>query len=226
MKRKRRMNDLLDRQPLASSIVPDKPAYNPNLQSRGTHEGKSDENSTKYVNIDGRAIFCLHDIGCEWWQGHFLRKRNDETCSSSHENTCHSLGLLCTLREMDDCMVCSDGGYRELDTKIIRFHKMKSLSVPCMSTGGDMLRIRSDMALDSNTKLADEDKMIAFDAEQVLTGNDAIPYLRKFFKKLIRKISSDDAFLRDDDLLDLLPDVAIVIGDMSICIENSFLYQS
>jgi len=185
LKRERRMDDLLNRQPLASAENPSIVANRMRLDNK---------NKSKMVTLAGRAILCLHDIDCEWWQGHFLRRSNESSNDSSDSN---SLGLLCTLRQMGECMVCSDGGYRELDTKIIRFQNLKSLSIPCMSTGGDMLRIRSDIKVHNNnivsstndiatTNNIDDGTMVAFDADTVLTGNDAIPYLRKFFKRLLR----------------------------------------
>ena len=100
--------------------------------------------------IKGKAIFCLHDLDCKWFQGHFIPS----------QKTLSNLGLLATLNtQMDDCLKCADGGYKELDISIIRFpkyqtdfihhtqtqiHSKKIFHISdLICTGGDMMRIVS-----------------------------------------------------------------------------------
>jgi len=90
----------------------------------------------------GRAIFCLHEMNCTWFQGYFFRnepntlgKTRDplpssllshsppslsDFCININSNQTHlSYGLLATNRtDIDDCIQCEDCGYRSLDVTL------------------------------------------------------------------------------------------------------------
>ena len=174
------------------------------------------DDDNPFICLAGRAIFCLHEINAEWFQGQFLPLNSSRV---------RSLGLLCTLREMDDCMVCLDGGYRELDVKVIRFGGSEGSSIPreqviqCLSTGGDMMRMRSEDTLHVDSRLS-------FDAEKVIVGTKSVPYLMKYFRSLVREVFPE-SFQNEANVaneLDIrLPNCVIAIGAMILRVPNEFL---
>ena len=208
-----------------SGAVADSYNIGSGMVAMSENKTNSRESDDKTCTLEGKAVFCLHDIDCEWFQGHFIPSGNTGWKGQEALHIPASLGILCIQKRMDECMVCADGGYRELDMKVIRFRKAKNFSIPCISTGGDMLRIRSDnMSEDKGNRRSITSRSVAFDTKRVLTGYEAIPFLRRFFKKIIRQILSDNIeYVSDNDLLELLPDIAIVVGEMAISAEKSFM---
>ena len=154
--------------------------------------------------IKGIGIFCLHDIDATWFQGYFFPEAT---------NTTKPIGLLATPREMDECVQCADGGYREFDLTV--YLSTKKQVVPIICTGGEMMRIRP-MSLSKVN--------IAFDAIIVYTGDKTIPYLENNFSSLVTKqrnllLQQQEHASEVDEIqqlsaLDLLPDCAIVRREM------------
>ena len=183
--------------------------------------------------VRGKAIFCLHDLDCSWFQGHFL-PLND---------ILSSLGLLAVNRiDVDECLQCRDGGYREVDLRIVSSQtnktrrtnngsnnrvytqrsaeEKKKLNVErVVCTGGDMIRMKSD------------DTAVTFEAERVITGVKVVPLVERYFKSLLksaRKLGAHDDEEKKDDMgeasvLELLPHCAVVIGSMELNLPRSFL---
>ena len=59
-----------------------------------------------WITLRGKGIFCLHSLDCKWFQGHFLPSHNSKI----------AMGLLAVDRpDLDECLQCADGGYREVD---------------------------------------------------------------------------------------------------------------
>lgn len=180
------------------------------------------------MNHRGIGVFCLHDTDTSWFQGYFIPK------SSVNPKP---IGILAVQRDIDECIQCALGGYRELDLTLYNFlktegggsqdnasHSSSSITVPVVCTGGDMLRMRSM----TRGKAQDTDGSVVnvrFDATTIYTGLKAIPYLKTYFASLVKKqrellmmqaTADDDS---DQDIttmseLDLLPDCAIVCGGM------------
>jgi len=150
--------------------------------------------------IKGIGIFCLHDIDATWFQGYFFPEATKTT---------KPIGLLATPREMDECVQCADGGYRELDLKV--YLSKKKQIVPIICTGGDMMRMRPVSLSKVN---------IAFDAYIVYTGDKTIPFSETYSSSLVTKQrnlllqqqehTSDAEAVQQLSALDLLPDCAIV----------------
>ena len=176
----------------------------------------NDTNDERQQTIRGKAIFCLHDLDCTWFQGHFL-PLNDRISSSS-------LGLLAVNRmDVDECLQCQDGGYREIDLMIVssRTNKknrrttvaassnssnsngtgtgtivqrrnggeeQKKLQVErVVCTGGDMICMKS------------EDTAVSFDAERVITGVKVVPLVERYFKSLLKSARKVGAGAQNDD---------------------------
>jgi hypothetical protein len=156
------------------------------------------------ILLKGSAFFCLHSLSTKWFQGQFVPKSGGKP-----------FALLATQRDdVDDCLQCADNGYREIDLTIFsRFYdrdggraQLKLPKIPC--TGGDMLR------------MAHEECNLVFDAQRIFTGIKAVPLVEKYFRNIIHKIEVGRS------LLDVLPEVAIVVGDMTLSLEKDFVQNN
>jgi hypothetical protein len=82
-------------------------------------------------------------------------------------------------------------------------------------TGGDLIQLSHD---------ADTLKMTA---ETLLTGRRAIPYLEKYFSSLVTKLRDQccsgqpEKKQPDSSILDWMPEVAIVMGPMSMALPKA-----
>lgn len=161
--------------------------------------------STSKVLLKGSAVFCLHSLSTKWFQGQFV----------ATSGVGKPIALLAKQRDdVDDCLQCADHGYREIDLTIFsRFcdlngerEQVKLEKIPC--TGGDMLR------------MSDEESCLIFDAQRILTGIKAVPLVEKYFRNIIPNLDVDES------LLDVLPEVAIVIGDMTLSLEKEFVEKN
>jgi hypothetical protein len=95
--------------------------------------------------LSGNVWFCLPDPDCDWFQGYYLVTNQP---SSFH------YGLLCHVQQdIDECLQCSEGGYREVTMQMTKFeHRRTNRStidakqvvhnVPnILWTGGDMMHL-------------------------------------------------------------------------------------
>ena len=173
--------------------------------------------------LKGKALFCLHALDCSWFQGQFVNEQKSASIKS--------LGLLAKQRkDLDECLQCGDGGYREIDLTILRRRnsndresERKSIVLEKLTcTGGDMLHIRTpshDPDAGWKPTEAGITKMTSFDAERIITGKRVDPLVRKYFLNLLPPCR------RDAPVLDQLPDCAVVIGSMSMELPKSFLCE-
>lgn len=187
----------------------------------------------KLVTLTGKALFCLHALDCNWFQGQFM---------NSNPNSVQSLALLAEQRQdVDPCVQCVDGGYKEIDLSIfLKKKRMKSSSdvsaggtregekeereklvieqLSC--TGGDMLRIRTP--LETEESVGDGDKYmrgsVSFDSETIVTGTRAESMVRRYFPNLL-----PSSVFNDGSFSEALPDCAVVVGDMSLKVPKDFL---
>ena len=113
------------------------------------------QNDQNNLILKGEAIFCLHEMDSNWFQGHFF------PVSATHNEisdalTAKPIGLLATQNtKIDDCLQCADGGYKELEMNMTQFANKSSqlkeshnyptsIRIPdLVCTGGDMMRIFS-----------------------------------------------------------------------------------
>jgi hypothetical protein len=193
-------------------------------------DGMTDEagdSRREVMNQLGIGIFCLHDTDTSWFQGYFIPKS-----SGIHK----PMGILAVQRDIDECIQCAFGGYRELDVTLYNFLAMEggrnqdntgnssSITIPVVCTGGDMLRMRTITR--GKTQGADGSVVnLTFDATTIYTGLKATPYLKTYFASLVQKkrellfvqtTATDDSVQEITKMneLDLFPDCAIVCGDM------------
>jgi hypothetical protein len=178
--------------------------------------------------MHGKVIFCLHEYNPQWFQGYFVPKMGSKK----------PWGLLAQQEEIDECLVCSDGGYRRISLTIYTSKinknndKLSSLLTTTETkssqqkniiqgidwTGGDMMTLFHP----------DYIEMIG---EKVLTGPKCLPILQKYFHNLIMQLHKDycDHDYDNDNyqpqtttttILEWLPDVTIVVGSMSLSLRN------
>jgi hypothetical protein len=160
--------------------------------------------------LKGNAFFCLHSLSTKWFQGQFV-----PTATTSGSGSRKPIALLAKQRDdVDDCLQCADNGYREIDLTIFsRFcdlngerEQVKLQKLPC--TGGDMLR------------MTHEESGLIFNSHRILTGIKAVPLVEKYFSNIIPNMDVDQS------LLDVLPEVAIVVGDMTLSLDKEFVEKN
>ena len=176
--------------------------------------------------MKGTGIFCLHEIECKWFQGHFIP-------SSHNMNKVSTFGILAVeYEDVDECLICSDGGYREIYMTILSSkvkadrgenddsrgnnkerRKLEVHQLEC--TGGDMLRISSK----ESSQKKELGIQVLFEADRIFTGKKAALLVQKYFSSLVSNES-----MSNDSVLDLLPDCAVVTGDMELKVPASFVH--
>jgi hypothetical protein len=140
----------------------------------------------------GHAIFFFHKIDPEWFQGYFLV-----------DGLKKPWGLLAVQEDVDECLQCSDGGYRQIQLTVIPYPQRKKVTWKEVEwTGGDMMKL-------SGPK-------IEFETERCLTGMKAVPLIEQYFSTLIQKLNDEEGC--DEMQLKLAPDLAILTGYMKISI--------
>jgi hypothetical protein len=89
------------------------------LRRRYARQTSTTTNNTNNTlrTIHGQVVFCLHEYNPQWFQGYFVPKTGSIK---------KPWGLLAQQEEIDECLACSDGGYRRISLTIYR---------PKMNTG-------------------------------------------------------------------------------------------
>ena len=151
--------------------------------------------------ISGTAIWCLHDLESSWWQGYFVAA-----------GSTMPWGLLATLEDIDDCLACADGGYRRVTLTVYPKcgpEKQKPYKIGGVDwTGGNMMNLYHP-------------GQVEMTAQQLVTGNKAVGVVGKYFSNLVQQLQQEcgdvhNANDDDNDILSLLPDIAVVKGTMSL----------
>ena len=227
-----------------------------------TKSEQDDEHGMSFLK--GKGLFCLHSLDCTWFQGQFIPNNASTGTSVSQSNSItmktnvSSFGLLAVQRsDLDECLQCKDGGYREIDLTILssssklhgtrnfggtktqrggRRRKLKIEKLQC--TGGDMLRITTPPTLNSSSRTTNDvysekgimnnnenldqtQTQVTFDAERIITGKKVESLVKRYFPNIL---SSSSSSTKQDCFSELLPDCAIVIGDMHLQAPTDFVY--
>lgn len=176
--------------------------------------------SGKEQVYQGQAIFCLHDsTDPTWFQGYFVETALGNPCINDRsliQGSRRPWGLLATKEEVDECMECENGGFRRIAIKILKAPSATTIT-GIDWTGGDMMRLSNDK--------------VEMNTQRLLTGKDALPYLKQYFMTLMRKLQqacehdhqeSENRSLDGDeeDILEMLPDVAVLIGEISMVLRK------
>lgn len=139
--------------------------------------------------LEGQAIFCFCEIDPSWFQGYFVVSGRSKP-----------LGLLAEQTDVDDCLACADGGYHEVQMKLFRKPEKTVVLENIQWTGGDLMKL--------------EGEKIQFETVKFLSGKEAVPLVEQHFGGLVRKLRDEET--EDATILDLIPEVAIVVGNMRI----------
>jgi hypothetical protein len=158
--------------------------------------------------VEGNAIFCIPDLDSTWFQGYFTR----------FGNNAKPIGLLVIQNDdTDECLRCSDGGYKELTLRLchrsstrLQNSKDDITLENIICTGGDMMQWRGDN--------------ISFCTERLWTGPKAIPMVEKYFGGLVQTIhtcSMDETTdVNSFDLLQWLPNVIVNVGTLKMTLQS------
>ena len=151
--------------------------------------------------LAGTAVVCLTDPDADWFQGYLFVSGTTPHISTSTTY----YGLLGRIQELDECLQCADGGYRELTLQVnamggpTTIHKDTNPSAAetfqfsnIAWTGGDMMRLRSSRgtAVASTTTAAttNDAPSVRMDAERVETGRPAYQCIQAMFGSLVRRL--------------------------------------
>lgn len=162
----------------------------------GSSENRKDEDDgTLSPVVEGVVVICLPDINPSWFQGYLQLKGFSKPW-----------GLLGEQQELDACLQCSDGGYRQVSLTLFPFDKTNKDDPSIVLndidwTGGDMMQLQS------------ED--ICMKPDRMWTGSKTLPFLDKYFGDLVRQIR-DRAADQGSDVLDILPNVGVVTGNIQL----------
>ena len=207
------------------------------------------------ATLQGMSVLLLPSIESRWFQGHFVPQSthlNGSIKRSTNFGSIRPIGLLAVERDdTDECLQCRDGGYREVDLTILGpsggGERKRRTFDRSICTGGDMIRLRAGRMADQDPTRPTSPSIegVAFDAERVLTGRKAAPYLVRYFSSIVTKMMEENAASADNDsggreeivspvgvdgltchevkALEALPDCAIILGEMICTVPVSLL---
>lgn len=206
------------------------------------------------ATLQGMSVLLLPSIESRWFQGHFVPQSthlNGSVKRSTNFGSIRPIGLLAVERDdTDECLQCRDGGYREVDLTILgpsggAGDRKRRTFDRSICTGGDMIRLRAGRMADQDPTRPTSSSIegVAFDAERVLTGRKAAPYLVRYFSSIVTKMMEENAASGNDGAgreefspvgvdgltchetkaLEALPDCAIILGEMICTVPVSLL---
>lgn len=234
---------------------------------RSTNDAQDDESIIRITTdvpmrrcLRGTAFFCLPDADCDWFQGYLFVSSSSSSLTDNPKRTLGTntnpiatpsrimvpthhlqLGLLCRAQEIDACLECDAGGYRELSVQVREFlprqqpnKKSSRSSVHQFSnvewTGGDMMRLASNDPCTIATNNGSGDTLW-LQADSIRSGSDAVPYVEAIFASLLQSLRQQQQQPGDDEgfntinpvdgkempsVLELMPNVAVVSGTMEV----------
>jgi len=169
----------------------------------------------------GFGVICLHDSNPAWFQGYFFPNRTTQqqqqqlqvpssSSQSQQQQKQKPWGLLAVQEALDECMECADGGYRRISLTVFPFShgprnkvQLKDIEV----TGGDMVRFAG-----TNVRL---------EPQQLMTGSACVPIVEELFADLVQKCRNKLSKGEPDAVLDIMPDVTIVMGPMKLILPRT-----
>lgn len=158
----------------------------------------NDRRSGAHSYYKGQVIVCLHESNPDWFQAYFFTDSGE------------TWGLLGVQKDIDECLQCTEGGYRVIDLKLTtspqRQHNKTTTFRNIEWTGGDMMDLKG--------------KDITMQAEKIYTEAAAVPILEQLFPALLRRVRAETTVEEHeepmDDVLNFFPELAIVVGEMEM----------
>ena len=160
----------------------------------------------------------------------------------------NSWGLLATQNVVvDECLTCSEGGYRELDITFIQQRKKQSSNYASMRssnngtsnnkkkvrwtsqdvvwTGGNMMMLSTDPYTSSTTSISIDEPGVKFDTQKLMEGEKAIEVATKYFPSMVKRLQIHNVTNdNDDESTDkMMDDAMILIGDMEVVAPVGFV---
>lgn len=146
--------------------------------------------------IQGHVIFCLHEINPDWFQGYFTPL-----------GTRRPWGLLAEQEEIDDCLACADGGFRRVSLTVYPPSGKPVQLATIDWTGGDLIHLRHEN--------------LEVESDRIWTGKSSLRHVDSYFKGLIRRLRQQYEVNEDEPILDWLPDIATISGNMTIAMKKN-----
>eukprot|EP00584_Thalassiosira_punctigera_P009217 CAMPEP_0172534334 /NCGR_PEP_ID=MMETSP1067-20121228/6732_1 /TAXON_ID=265564 ORGANISM="Thalassiosira punctigera, Strain Tpunct2005C2" /NCGR_SAMPLE_ID=MMETSP1067 /ASSEMBLY_ACC=CAM_ASM_000444 /LENGTH=323 /DNA_ID=CAMNT_0013319111 /DNA_START=69 /DNA_END=1037 /DNA_ORIENTATION=- len=210
--------------------------------------------------VAGRAVFFIHDPrpGGEtaerdeskiWFQGRFfpsagagsVRRNNSPTSVSSERvappsggsaaNT--SWGLLAVQNEIvDECLTCSEGGYRELDLTFIRKKtnawsrkekKVRWAAHDVVWNGGNMMALSTDPYCSPYSPLSNEGPGVKFEPQKLMEGERAMEVAEKYFPSMAKRLRIHDVTNGGGESEATSLEAMVIIGDLEVVAPASFV---
>jgi hypothetical protein len=149
--------------------------------------------------LSGTVLFCLTDPDCEWFQGYFFVTKQVY------------FGLLCLVKtDIDECLQCSEGGYREMSMQMTPMNRGNDVAKPSSTTtnfprilwtGGDMMNLVSvavspsatDVTNNLATVMNSPEVAMRMRANSLFSGATARKYVQKYFNSLLSYIQKAHA---------------------------------
>ena len=150
---------------------------------------------TQEDGIQGHVVFCLHEMNPSWFQGYFLPRGT----------TRQPWGLLAVQEEIEDCLACADGGFRRVSLTLYPPPTHLSSGRPIKLdtvdwVGGDLIRFHHEQ--------------LEVESNRIWTGESSLPLVETYFKALVQKLRIECDVEEHEPILQWLPDIAIVSGQM------------
>jgi hypothetical protein len=156
--------------------------------------------TTATKTVQGKVVFLLPDTNPSWCQGYLFFPSQSKPW-----------GLLAVQTDLDECLQCADGGYRQIRLKVSTYNAQKDIldfqTVEWF--GGDMMRLVNET--------------VRMTPMQLSTGKAAIPFCEGIFGSLLRQLrmQTDDTAIAGSPcstVLEMLPDVAVIVGSMELVV--------
>jgi len=189
------------------------------VQDASPYAVSSSENptSSSHEKLSGRAAILLHEPMPQWFQGYIFFRDDSTTETNGNERegdkSRRPWGFLAEQQEIDECLYCSEGGFRVVNLTFYppsgtiasgpKTRQAITFPKSIEWTGGDMVRLHSPSSDRDSTS------QLSFQPDQILTGKKAIPYVKGIFQGVVKNLDTED-------ILDVLPDVAVVLGSMNV----------
>lgn len=194
-----------------------------------------------------------------WFQGRFFPTAitDDESCeskcsnSSSIKNNMDSWGILAETgaNDVDDCLLCPDGGYRILDLTFIRQsppvnqarknkqYRRRWTAHDLVWTGGNMMALATEdysLPLSSSSSSSKMKKkevnrnddsahpFVNFEPSKLVEGKLALELASKYFPQMVRRLQVLD-IMEDGNGGRSLHDIMVLIGQMQVSAPAAFV---
>ncbi len=142
--------------------------------------------------VRGHAVFCMHENDPSWFQGYFIP-----------DHSRRPWGMLAVQEEVEDCLACADGGFRRIALTIYPPDPMEPIRLRTVDwTGGDMIQLKHER--------------LDMEAHRLWTGPSSLSYVQRYFQGLISKLRQEYNVDESTSVLEWLPDVAVVVGTMTL----------